>query len=217
MHYKHIRPIIIAVCLSLIILRIIFPNLHFDIISMILLGIAVLAILIPDLDKVLSKTKKVKFGGVELELHDLIKNTERVENELGEEKIDTSGISKLPKNSDLSIELQSDLPTTILRLSIEIEKSLRDIYDIAFQTPQQRPFAISKRIDALRQEKIIDEDTAGLLRQFWKTRNIVVHGHNSISITEQDMLAFSDIGIRLLKILKTILNNLKEKEARLQG
>jgi uncharacterized protein YutE (UPF0331/DUF86 family) len=100
------------------------------------------------------------------------------------------------------------MPTTILKLSIDIEKTMREIYEIVFKTREERPLATTKLIDTLRQTDIIDSETANLLKQFWKTRNTVVHGHNSIEVTEKDMLAFSDIGIRLLKILKNLENNL---------
>jgi uncharacterized protein YutE (UPF0331/DUF86 family) len=210
MNYKQIRYIIITVCLSLIILRIIFPDLKFDTISMTLLGIAVLAILIPDVDKILSTIKKLKFGSAELELHELNKTTEKVEDKLKDENLKNAGISGLTHRYDFAFELQNDLPTTILKLSIDIEKAMREIYEIAFKTREERPLATSKLIDVLRQKNIFDEETTNLLKQFWKTRNTVVHGNNSITVTEKDMLAFSDIGIRLLKILKNLENNLSD-------
>jgi hypothetical protein len=85
MNYKQVRYIIIIVCLLLILVRIIFPNMKFDTISMTLLGIAVLAILIPDINEIINKTKKLKFGSVEWELNELNKTTEKVEDRLKDE------------------------------------------------------------------------------------------------------------------------------------
>lgn len=215
MRYKQFRCLIILVCLSIIVVRAIFPNIKFDTISMTLLGISVLCILIPDVDTIINRTKKLKFGSLEWELNELNKTTEKVEGKLKDEKLKGAGISGLIRRNDYDFEIQNDLPTTILKLSIEIEKSMREIYEIVFSTNEERPLSTTKLIDTLFKKDIINDETTELLKQFWRIRNQFVHGHKLIEITDKDILAFSDIGIRLLRILKNMENDLKEDKVKI--
>ncbi len=215
MHYKQFRYIIILVCLSIIVVRVIFPDIKFDTISMTLLGISLLVILIPDVDKTLNKTKKLKFGSLEWELNELNKTTEKVEGKLKDEKLKGASISGLIRHNNYDFEIQNDLPTTILKLSIDIEKSMREIYEIVFSTSEERPLSTIKLIDILFDKDIINDETTNLLKHFWKIRNQFVHGYKLIEITDKDILAFSDIGIRLLRILKNLENNINDEKVKI--
>jgi hypothetical protein len=58
-------------------------------------------------------------------------------------------------------------------------------------------------------EGIIDNDTANLLQKFWDLRNQLIHDHR-FEIKKLDYIAFNDIGIRILKILNVLNNDLSD-------
>ena len=204
---KSSRYIIAIICLAVIILRLIFPELNFDLISLSLLAIATLAILINKPEKIFEKTKKIKLGSFEWELQELNKETELIEEKTTVEKEEPIGLSGPAINGGRTgFEISTDFSTDILKLSIEIEKTLREIYEIHFQTSEKRPLAVVKLIEKLKSEQVIDQETSNLLRKFWTLRNRAIHDHN-FQIDRKDFMSFTDIGIRILKILKTIKNN----------
>ncbi|WP_299244150.1 hypothetical protein [uncultured Aquimarina sp.] len=204
---KSSKYIIAIICLAVIVLRLIFPKLNFDLISLALLTIGTLAILINKPEKLFEKTKKIKFGSFEWELQELNKKTERIEEKTTIEKDEPVGLSGAAVISEKGeFEISTDFSINILKLSIGIEKTLREIYEIHFQTNEKRPLSIIKLIGKLKLEQIIDEETSDLLRKFWNLRNKAIHDH-SFKIDRKDFTSFADIGIRILKILKTIKNN----------
>ena len=145
---------------------------------------------------------------MEWELQELNKETKKVEENTIVENEETFGMAGAGvKKEKYSYEISTDLlPTEIIKLSIEIEKTLRTIYEIHFQTEQNRPVAISKLINKLNEEKVINNDAFNLLKTFWEMRNKIIHDHN-ITFSDRDYMSFVDIGIRILKVLKTIQFN----------
>jgi uncharacterized protein YutE (UPF0331/DUF86 family) len=178
----------------------IYPNLKFDSISLTLFAIATLFFLITDIENLISSTKRIKIGSFELELTELKKSTEKIENELASTERPAK-ISGPFQENNYSLDVKADLPTTVLKISIEIERTLNRIYRITHKTEAGRPLAVNKLIDSLFEKQVLDNETWKLLRQFWQVRNNVVHSTSSMS--DNEMLAFSDLGLRLLKILNT--------------
>ncbi|MCG8806539.1 hypothetical protein G1K75_12860 [Tenacibaculum finnmarkense] len=204
---KSSRYIISIICLTVIILRLIFPKLNFDLISLSLLAIATLAIIINKPEKILEKTKKIKLGSFELELKELNKKTEQIEEITTVEKEEPIGLSgPIISREKTDFEISTDFLTDILKLSIEIEKTLREIYESHFQTSKKSPLSVIKLIEKLKSEEVINQETSNLLRKFWNLRNQAIHDHN-FQIDRKDFMSFTDIGIRILKILKTMKNN----------
>ena len=91
----------------------------------------------------------------------------------------------------------------ILKLSIEIEKITRSVFMISVRDELKRPLLILESISILESKGLIEKETSSLVRKFWKIRNKIVHGHE-ITLVSKDMLAFMDIGLRILRILKTV-------------
>lgn len=204
---KTSRYIIAIICISVIILRLIFPELNFDLISLSLLVIATLAILINKPEKIFEKTKKIKFGSFEWELQELNKNTELIEEKMTVEKEEPIGLSgPAIRGEKNEVEISTEFSTDILKRSIEIEKKLIEIYKIHFKTSEKRPLAVVKLIEKLKSEKVIDQETSNLLRKFWCLRNRAIHNPN-FQIDKKVLISFTDIGIRILEILITIKNN----------
>ncbi|WP_298419421.1 hypothetical protein [uncultured Kordia sp.] len=214
---KSSRYIIAIICLVVIVLRLIFPELNFDLISLSLLAIATLAILINKPEKIFEKTKKIKLGSFEWELQELNKETERIEEKTTVEKNEPLGLGgPTVTREKIEFELTTDFSTDILKLSIEIEKTLREIYESHFQTNEKRPLAVVRLIELLKSENVIDKETSSLLRKFWNLRNKAIHDHN-FRIDKKDFMSFTDIGIRILKILKTIKNNNQDGKLPIYG
>lgn len=157
------------------------------------------------LDVVVNRVRKIKFGNIELELEKL--NTLA---EITEEKIDKENLNLLSENK-VKVEYNydskqiKDLPTEILKISIEMERLLRTLYENNEPT-KRAPLPVSILIENLRVNKIIDFELTKLLREFWIFRNGIVHAV-SYSLTEKELLAIVDIGFRILKILNSLENN----------
>lgn len=202
--YKHSKYIISIVCLAIVIFRMIFPYLTFDLISVSLLAIGTLAILIKNPEKLFQKAKKIKLGSFELELQELNKETEKVEENLSVETEGSAGLGtpEINENEEL-YQITDDYSSNLIRLSVEIEKTLRIIFERHFKSTEKRPLSVGKMIERLGTENVIDYDTAKLLRKFWNLRNKLIHDHK-FEIQKMDFVAFNDIGIRILKILKVI-------------
>lgn len=164
---KSSRYIIAIICLAVIVLRLIFPELNFDLISLSLLAIATLVILINKPEKIFEKTKKIKLGSFEWELQELNKETERIEEKTTVEKDEPIGLSgPVISQRKTVFEITTDFSTDILKLSIEIEKTLREIYKIHFHTNEKRPLAVVKLIEKLKTEQVIDQEISNLLGKF---------------------------------------------------
>ena len=209
---KITKYIIVLICLAVIIFRLIFPQLKFDIISLSLLAIALFFILIKKPEKLFEKTKRIKIGSFELELKELNEQTEKIEKNTIVKKNKNAGRLSGPnleediQKKSYNYELTTDFSTNILKLSIEIEKTLREIYEVHFRTNDDIPLSVMKLIEKLKTEKIINIETFDLLRKFWNLRNQTIHNHN-FEIDNSEYTSFTDIGIRILKILRTIKNN----------
>jgi len=197
---KFIKYIVVLICIGIIIFRFIYPKLNFDLISLVLLGFALFALLVPEPEKLFQRAKKIKLGNFELELNELNQETEKIEEKISEPNINYPG----PEETyGLEFKITEDFPTEILKLSIEIEKITRGVFSIGVRKEQKRPLSVLQSISILESKGLIEKETSLLIRKFWNIRNKVVHGHD-IELGRKDMLAFMDIGLRILRILKTI-------------
>jgi hypothetical protein len=206
---KYSKHIIASFCFVIIIARLIFPTLNFDSIALTLLGIAFLAIIIPHPDKIFERTKKIKFGSLELELTELYKTAKKVEKNLNEHELKFAGIAGHEHPYEFDYEITHDLPTEILKISIEIEKTLRTIYQMAFKTRENRPLEVSTLIDTLHEKNAIDYEPFRMLKQFFAFKSNIIYAEK-YTVTDKEYLAFADIGIKVLKILKTLQNNISD-------
>jgi len=220
---KHSGQIISIACCSIIILRLIFPQFSFDNTSLILFGIAIIGFIIPNPDLLFNRAKKIKIWDFEIELDKLNRETEKIERRIREKELKTPSISGLEnsqnkrfrkriqnetiENSDLNFAFSDNLHTDILKISIEIEKILRVIYETNLDTKHDRPLSVYLLIKELKKNEIIDSEIMTLLNEFWSFRNQIVHSTTRVT-TEEELLSFTDIGLRIIKILNVLQNNL---------
>ena len=175
---KFSKYIIATICLSIVVLRIIFPKLNFDLISLSLVGIATLTILIKEPENIFKNTKKVKFGSFELELQELNEEAKIVEKNIASKKpVGLSG--PVIRNSD---------------------ESKYDNYRNEIIKQAKSNFMV---IEKLREEDKIDYETAETLRKFFNIRNQAVHDRKH-TIGQNELLSFTEIGERMIKILNLV-------------
>jgi hypothetical protein len=151
------------------------------------------------------RAKKFKLGGLEIELEDLWKQAENVEKTISDTGLKFKGPGGEKDPMDFDYVITSDLPVEILRLSLEIERTLRKIYDLTAKETSKKPLAVSALIETLRENRILNMEQTTLLRQFWIFRNSIVHAVK-YNVTELEFISFIDIGIKILKILRSIEN-----------
>ena len=107
--------------------------------------------------------------------------------------------------------LNNDVRATFLTISIEIEKTIRDLYLLVSDNyKNERKFQVSAMIETLRQRDVFDMELTLLLRKFWMFRNGIVHAIK-YDISEKEFKSFVDIGVRILRILNIIEQKLRAK------
>ncbi|KGL58419.1 hypothetical protein [Polaribacter sp. Hel1_85] len=142
-----------------------------------------------------------------MELQELNKKIEIIEEKTTAEKNEQRGLNAPEvETKETEFEISTELSTNILKLSIEIEKTLKEIYELGFHSEEKIPISVFKLIEKLNEGRIIDNETSDLLKSFWNLRNKTVHNHN-FEIEKKEFISFTDVGIRILRILKIIRNN----------
>ena len=207
------KYIIALICVAVIIFRIIYPELNFDLISLALLAIATLALLIHKPEKIFGRTKKIKFGSFELELQELNKEIEEIEEKIAAKKDQPVGLSG-PRTNTTDKSNFNDIPLDPLSISIEIGNVLTSIFNKSVEANENRPLSLIKMIDKLYRDKIIDAETAHMIKNFWFIRNNIIH-NPTIHLDEKEYLSISDSGIRILNILVAIDKNIQDENQEL--
>jgi len=212
------KAIIIIICIGIVVVRIIYPDLNFDWISFSLILIAALLIFSSDLKEYTERVKKLKVGDLEIELEERIKELAIKTDETLEEKSETikkpPSISGPPWMKDSKEQLRDkisemiDIPEAALVLiAIEIEKELRAIFEKADFGDMKIPMSPIRQINLLNEKGIIDVETKDIFQQFWQIRNKVVHGH-SLQLSEKQRIEIIEIGLKVLKLLEIAKNDL---------
>lgn len=208
------RYVVAALCLLVIIVRALFPEIVFDAISLALLAIGFVALFIPVPASMLTRTKRLKFGSFEIELEELNAATEKLEEKIVAKETKSASISGFKQSSEYYYNPATATRMEIVKLSVEIEGAIRDIHQQAVKSQDKRPIAFNKTSDELLHKGVIDNETHDLIQKFWKIRSLAIHAHD-FALNKQELVSFIDIGVRVLKILKTVENNLGNNQGSL--
>jgi hypothetical protein len=159
------------------------------------------------LTNISGRVRKIKIGGFELELHELERQTEKVER-----RYTDRGFKYQTYETIDDLYFDKDVRVTFIAISIEIEKTIRGLYqfDSSNDIKGKRSLLVSAMIETLHQKDIFDLDLTKLLRAFWIFRNGIVHSIK-YDISEKEFKAFVNIGLRILRILKMIEQELRGK------
>lgn len=198
------RWILVAVCLALVVARIIFPNTKIDINSIWLIGIAALLFVLPDLKSVAPYIKKIRVGDTELELKESIENlgkeVERAQDAAQETEASVSGSVSAEIEKVLE-ESSKDPKAALLLLSAKIEHQLRNrLEESGIST--DRVFSASRYVEIGVREGIFPKDFFPAFRDFWSVRNRVAHG-DAFDIDDAYILSLVSLGTELLRIAST--------------
>ncbi len=188
-------------CGLVIILRAIYPNIKFDETSLILFVIAILVLLMPK--DFLERLQRLKIKDFfEIELQKLREKTERAERRVEErelpevefEGVSTEMLEKIEKIMGL------DPRAAIVIISMEIEKSLKEIFEEFRISEGKRPLSVPRMARILAERQIIPHEVVSALTDFWSIRNKVIHEYR-FKLSDEQLYDIIDLGLRILKLL----------------
>jgi hypothetical protein len=180
--------------------------------------IVVLIVFRTDIHKLLSRLRRGKFLGQELELGE---ETEKVERQVeAAEQAEPAKPLIDPAKDTLSqlsnlhaadervrhflAEASQDKLLALLRIWIDIEQQVRTIVaTYGFLQFSSRP-SVREYVKVLAQQKVISRETADSIANFYELRNRLVHGKLGNTYRESELLALIDSGLRLLEILRLV-------------
>lgn len=166
--------------------------------------------------------KKVSGFGLNVEfdkeLKQLAKDTEKLEEQTQEKNI-SKGLNGPPNvdhfekkddyfdEEEYIIQIDSKNPKlTLINIAIEIERNLKGILIRHFNHQSTRPVSAQQIANQVFSNLEDKETYTRIFREFWTLRNKVIHGDKEIE--EDKIISLIDSGLRILKILKIIDNNL---------
>lgn len=199
------RYIVAAICVGLIGVRAVWPEVRFDNISLTLLIVAALATLLPELRVALQRVKKVKFGDFEVELAEKLKalasGTEEVESSVAQQDRQPLAVEPSYSNVESWLAAAATSPrASLVLLAIEIEKAVRDLA-MAAKIPEAKRPLLTRHIGILAKRGVIDERIVPLFRDFWAIRNSVVHGQH-FELSEGKLYELLELGLRIVRLLR---------------
>ncbi|MCD4747459.1 MAG: hypothetical protein K8R58_14275 [Bacteroidales bacterium] len=220
------KYVIVFFGLIIIILRTL--GIEIDIISIGLFVFISIILLIKDYNTL----KKIKGFGIEFEfdrkLKELVEETDQLEDNLEKRQKQEQGLSGIPelkkatnneksikqdtslKKDSLDYKIETDNPKiALINLAIELEKELRDIIGKHIDEIPKHPISATKMMELLVNELNLDRQYLIVFKDFWRLRNQVLHEPLE-KIDEDLILSLTNTGIKILKIIRTIDNNLSK-------
>ncbi|RKD22712.1 hypothetical protein BEP19_10675 [Ammoniphilus oxalaticus] len=196
----------VGLCLMAITVRIIWPEVNFDEVSLKLLIAAVLILLFPELKEVFSRLKRFKKGEFEIELSEqvskLAKKTLEVE-------AHTANHAEISEEIMKRIARASSDPRGILMIiSMEIESKLRRLAKKAGILNVSKTSLITI-LNELTTSGFIPTEVNPIFRQFWSIRNRLAQSYHE-ELSDAKLYNIADLGIRILKLLPS-LDDSREK------
>ena len=202
---KYNRYLVAVLCGLIIISRIIWPEIKFDEVSVIVFAIGILVILIPDIGDLIKRIRRVRKGDIEIEFESLIAEladkTDKVEKEI-----------EVPSENPFTIDISaSEIRNRIAKLPInpreklvtlaaEIEAATLDLAEY-YQIPRAHSFISPMMVASeLAKRELLPKETPDLIKGFWSVRNQAVHAKN-FEITQEHLYELLDLGIRILRLL----------------
>lgn len=183
-----------------------------DAISNLLWPLLVLLIVLlfkEQISSILSRLKKGKIFGQEIELEDELKELDKATNAAKQEivvedkdkkdnklNIQYTEIEKIIKLASLNPE------SAIINLAILIEKQLINIVAAWGGSSSVRSVSVMKILQNLETHKAIPSNLIISIRNFWKIRNRIVHSFEHIS--KRELLSFVDSGLAILRMLYAV-------------
>lgn len=204
------RWFLVLLCIALLILKLILPNIQIDTNSIWLIVIVSVLFVLPELRSLTPYIKKIKIGDTEIELKEKIENLEK------EVEKAQASVEETPSNSDsLEIAEQVSVETmqilqeasrnpqaALLLLSARIEEQLRRrIKESGIDTP--KIYSIIRLVEVGVQNKVFPYEFLLAFKDFSAVRNRVAHGQ-AFDVDDSTVLSVISLGTDLLKIASTV-------------
>lgn len=197
------RIVVPGLCLLLIFLRAVFPELRFDEVSLWLFGIGTVVLAIPDLGDLISRLKRLKRGDLELEFNAKVGQLEAQTGAV-EEQVEVPTVAmaadQLQPDSALAVisGAGGNPRLALIELSLQIESALRDLAREAELS--ERPLSPTRTLRSLVEQRLVDPRVEALFRDFWAVRNSAVHSLDFM-VDDRALVAILDVGVRILRLL----------------
>ena len=198
------RALIILLCLILVAVRMIWPNMKVDVISLWLLGIAAFLLLMPRLRIFIPYIKRIKLGETELELSEEIKNFGKEVEKVQSSEIENPQVNSLNNISPDVMKVLEEAPKNptaallLLATMLDAHIKQRFLESRLRNTPQSPLAALKMMVDA----GIYSSAVLKSYQYFRDIRNKVAHGL-AFDVSDSILLSIISLGTELLKVLST--------------
>jgi hypothetical protein len=164
-----------------------------------------------DLTVLLSRVRKGKLFGQELELDPAIQEFQRSVREAQQELPEPEAppqklrqqVEELDRDTEDILDIAARDPELgIVKLAIELETEVRLLAASLGQLDTRRHISLFQMFSMLVEKGYVPRHTADSLRSFWELRNRIVHGRGEES--NKDVRRVLDIGLVLLKTIRSI-------------
>lgn len=196
------RGTVVALCLTLLVVRAVLPDLRFDVVSLVLFLCAVLVLLVPDVGEQVNRIKEIQKGDLKILLDPIAREVEEIEEQQASSSSGDARIEVSPDKMKDSLRdgTETDPNLILYRLSVEIEIEVRRLAEEHLAKTWSRPLVPTIR--ELVANGVLTARTGGAVRQFWALRNKVTHlALGSLADEARDEIV--DLGLRVLSILRT--------------
>jgi uncharacterized protein YutE (UPF0331/DUF86 family) len=150
------------------------------------------------------KIKYIKYEkGIGWSLNFFNKKANALEKSVEKSKVpEKSEKTNSKEEADVLRAATTSLNLGIVTLAKDIEQEIRTLYASIGMLNQKNYISSAQALGIMIQKGYIPHHTAASLEIFEKLRNIIVHGNDSIE--EREVIRVLDIGMTLLKILRSI-------------
>jgi len=200
------RGFLFVLAIALIVLHAAFRHIKIDEISLALFLVVVLLLLWPDLQTLFSGLRRVKVGGLELELAEKVTTLERQAEKAQEEQAKKRPKKRTKKSRAEQIppavasrlaEAATDPRSALLLVAIELEQAIRRL---AVQNKIEPHPSVTITLRQLVGVGSVSEDAFSSFAEFWRLRNKVIH-EAGFDVSSAQMYRLVDVGISLLRLL----------------
>lgn len=173
--------------------------------------LALILVFRKDLTALLSRVRKGKLFGQELELDPVIQEFQRSVREAQQEVPEPEAlpqklqqqVEELDRDTKEILDIAARDPELgIVKLATKLEREVRLLAASLGQLDSRRHVSLFQMFSMLVEKGYVPRHTAESLRSFWELRNRIVHGHGEES--DKDVHRVLDIGLVLLKTIRSI-------------
>ena len=198
--------VLVIICLVFASLRVFFPDVIIDGNTVWLLVIAAVAMIVPDLKFLLPYIKRLRIGDTEIELIERVSKIDR-DIEKAKEEVGASESWEIPDSAQDQVNnivraANDDPRAAFLLLVTKIEEEVRNRLQKA-DIPESRQLkSLPQLVEIGVEREIFPSQLLPIFRDFWPTRNKVVHGRSN-ELEKSTILFLISVGNDILNIVSS--------------